>query len=236
MELKKFIFEHIDFDKIENILDLGCGNCDDLRLMQKLYPSKNKKFYGVDKIDNKSMKGIRYLRRNINYKLPFNDKSFDLIYSHNLLECIKNKKSHIEEIYRLLKKSGKVVYSHTDWDSQLIDGDNKELIRRIVKAYAEWKQPWLDNIDSWQGRRLWGIFDSCKLFSGEIKSYTIINTDFKKGNYSYNMINSFKDLAKENLITKEEYKEFLTNVKSYQRHNKFFYAITSFIYYGKKSK
>lgn len=234
IKLKEFIFNQINFENINNILDLGCGNCDDLKLLRSLHPKKRFELYGIDKIENDNFEDINYIKHDINKKLPFKNNTFDLIYSHNLLECIKDKKSHLKELHRLLKNKGKIICSHTDWDSQLIDGDNKELIRKILRSYAEWKQPWMDGIDSWTGRRLRGIFNNSKLFSGEIKSYSIINTSFSEGNYSYNTIKSFEDMVQQKLITKKEYREFSENMALYQSQDKYFYSITSFIYYGKK--
>lgn len=233
--LKKFIFSNTDFTNVTSILDLGCGNGDDLKLLLDLYPKANFKLTAIDKQEDKiSDSRIKYVQHDINKSIPFMDNSFDLVYSHNFFECVQDKSNHIKELHRILKKNGQVVYSHTDWDSQLLDGDNKELIRNIFKAYAEWQQPWMDSIDSWLGRRLRGIFNNSNLFKGNIKSYTIINTQFSKDHYSFNMINSFSDLVKDGLILQKDLDELINNAKEYDSFGKYFYSITNFIYYGYK--
>ncbi len=233
-KLKEYIFNHIDFSNVHKILDLGCGNGDDLNLLDEMFPNRKFELYGVDKIECTTPLTVRYIKHDLNLVLPFESQSFDLIYSHNLLECIKDKNAHLREIYRLLKPAGQVVCSHTDWDSQLIDGENKDLMRKVVRAYSEWKQPWMDEIDSWLGRRLHGIFNNSGLFKGDVKSYNVINTSFSEGNYCFNTIKSFEELVKNNLITKEEFDEFYAGILTYEEQNKFFYSVTTFIYYGIK--
>ncbi len=147
IKLKTFIFSQLNFDNINKILDLGCGNCGDLRLIQKLHPEKKFGLCGIDRIESDNFEGIGYIKHDINNKLPFKDNTFDLIYSHNLLECIRDKNSHLKELHRLLKDDGRIICSHVDWDTQILDGDNKELIRKILKGYSEWKQPWMDEIE-----------------------------------------------------------------------------------------
>lgn len=233
-KLKQYIFDQADFNSVHKILDLGCGNGDDLTLLKTRYPHNNFELYGIDRIECDMPTGIRYIKHDLNNKLPFENEFFDLIYSHNVLECIKDRSSHLSEIYRILKPSGKLIYSHSDWDSQLIDGENKNLIRRVVTAYAEWKQPWMDEIDSWLGRRLYGIFNNSGLFKGEVKSYNIINTSFSEGNYCFNMINSFEELVENNLLTQAEFDEFYAGIKLYEKQKRFFFSVTNFIYYGMK--
>lgn len=235
--LKKFIFSNIDFNNISRILDLGCGNGDDMKLLLELHPENTFEITAADKIENSiGDERIKYEQKDLNGCLNFKSNSFDLVYSHNFFECISDRELHINELYRILRPGGLLVYSHTDWDSQILDAENKDLVRKVLEAYAEWKQPWMDDIDSWLGRRLNGIFNSSKKFKGETKSFTIINTKFSEGLYSYNMINSFLDMTEEKLITIEEFNELMGQIETLNDAKKFFYSITSFIYYGVSTK
>lgn len=87
-------------------------------------------------------------------RLPFDDASFDLVYSHNLLECVPDARAVAEEVARILRPGGQAVIGHWDWDSQLYDSADKTLVRRLIAAYADWQQAWMEHADAWMGRRL----------------------------------------------------------------------------------
>ncbi|MCX6745269.1 MAG: methyltransferase domain-containing protein [Candidatus Parcubacteria bacterium] len=236
IKLKKYIFSNLDFKNIKSILDLGCGNCDDLKFIQELFPRRKFKLYGVDRINNKyEFKGINYITKDLNQSLPFENETFDLIYSHNLLECIRDKEKHISEMHRVLKPNGCLVCSHVDWDTQLISAGDKTLTRKILISYADNKQSWMDNVDAWAGRRLYGNFNGSKLFYGEIKAYSMIDTKFAKDSYCYSTINSFRNLVKQKIITQTEYNNFREGLLESIKQNTFFYSNTCFIYYGRKN-
>jgi len=100
--------------KDKKILDLGCGFGEHA----KIYSRKGAKITGIDS----SKKEIAYakLRKigNTNFivgdilkKLPFRDNSFDIITSSLVLDYIKNLKKLFKECRRVLKKSGKMIFS-----------------------------------------------------------------------------------------------------------------------------
>lgn len=92
-------------------------------------------------------------------RLPFDAQSVDLVYSHNLLECLADPGAFPREAARILRPSGQVVVGHWDWDTQLFDGADKALVRRFVAAFADWQQAWMAYAGGWMGRRLWGVFN-----------------------------------------------------------------------------
>lgn len=233
--LKHYIFSQMELKKGARILDLGCGNGDDMKLLQHMYPQFGLQITAIDKeTPQEPIPDITFLQHDLNTPVPLPDASFDIIYSHNFFECVSDKQAHLKELHRLLADGGVVVYSHTDWDSQLMDGPDKDLIRKVFHAYAEWQQPWMTDIDSWMGRRLNGIFQTSGLFKGNVTSYTIVNTAFQEGNYCFNMIHSFQELVESGLIKQAEYDTIYSHIQEYQKQNMFFYSITTFIYQGKK--
>jgi SAM-dependent methyltransferase len=46
----------------------------------------------------------------------------------------------VREVARVLRPDGRLVCGHWDWDSQLREADDKALVRRVVHAFADWKQ------------------------------------------------------------------------------------------------
>ncbi|QVK19232.1 methyltransferase domain-containing protein [Mycoplasmatota bacterium] len=243
LEMREFIYSLIDFDKVNSVLDLGCKDGLDLRNLAKKISTKESELYGIDiserfiekaKEVSKDNSNIHYLVADVSRKLPFKDNYFDLVYSLNLLECIEIKESFLKEVNRVLKEEGIVVFGHFDWDSIIINGKDKKLIRKIVTAYADNQQDWMGSVDSWMGRRLLGEFNKTKLFKGSIFTYVLTNSEFEKGNYGYGMIKGFKDLIKDNLITKDEYERFYDEMLLLNQTGEYFFSINMYIYVGRK--
>ncbi|MBU2633762.1 MAG: class I SAM-dependent methyltransferase [Nanoarchaeota archaeon] len=66
----------------------------------------SKKVFGVDLIDERISKNNYTYKKVEGLKLPFKDNYFDVIISNQIIEHIKDKDVHINEIYRVLKKDG----------------------------------------------------------------------------------------------------------------------------------
>jgi ubiquinone/menaquinone biosynthesis C-methylase UbiE len=167
--------------------------------------------------------------------IPFEDEKFDLVFSNNMLECMMDKQALLREIFRVLKPGGQVVCAHYDWDSQLIDGNDKALVRRIVQTFNDWKQDWMSDIDAWMGRRLWRTFQESGLFThGRVETFVLTNTEFAEPYYGHMMIHDFQALVRRKMITGDEYQKFLTDIQELDRQGQYFYSITMYIYVGEK--
>lgn len=101
-------------DKKMKILDLGCGYGFFVTTLRKMGFS----CFGCD-VDQKSVKIAKELLKlnaidqkiisiSDDFKLPYKDKTFDLINLNYVLVYVKNHKKLFSEIYRILKKNGQV--------------------------------------------------------------------------------------------------------------------------------
>jgi len=79
------------------ILDLGCGT---------------KKFSGelpedtIVGLDTQKIPGVDVVHDMEKAPLPFDDESFDVVYSHHSLEHIRNRLQLVDEVWRILKPAG----------------------------------------------------------------------------------------------------------------------------------
>ena len=241
-EMRSYIYSLIDNKNADFILDIGCGTGYDLFEIGKMV-SEDSTLIGLDvmeeaikKAERRVNKDSRFCFKNhdVSKGIPFEEKFFDVIFSNNMLECIIDKDELIEEIYRVLKPNGQIVCAHFDWDSQLIDGGNKDLVRKIVNNFNDWQQEWMTDIDAWMGRRLWGTFNRSGLFEGDIYTYVLTNTKFEEPYYGYRRIKDFEHLVNEGMISQEEYSKFIEDIKVLARKGEYFYSITMYIYVGRK--
>jgi len=81
------------------ILDIGCGN--------NKYKSLNKgdKVIGLDSI---KLQGIDVIHNLEKFPWPFKNEEFDLIICNNILEHLSDLIRTMEELWKILKKGGKI--------------------------------------------------------------------------------------------------------------------------------
>ncbi|MFA5886655.1 MAG: class I SAM-dependent methyltransferase [Patescibacteria group bacterium] len=119
------------------ILDLGCGTGISTRQMAK----KNSRIFGCD-IDEKMFanaskdKNITYIKGSAE-KLPFPDKTFDLITMFAAFHWFSNKKA-INEMRRVLKPKG-AIYIVQQKHTSPFSHDHKEIISKVLGATIKTK-------------------------------------------------------------------------------------------------
>jgi SAM-dependent methyltransferase len=177
-----------------------------------------------------------FLLHDISEGLPFPDESFDCILSVNTLECLTDKSAHLKEVHRVLRPGGSVVFAHFDWDTQVFDGEDKELVRKIIHSFADWQQAWMNDSDAWMDRRLWPTFQQSGLFEGSIHPAVLLETAFLPGTYGFEQAGAFEALARRGNIDQADYKRFIEALGILGANDSYLYAITMFIYAGKKRK
>ena len=237
----KAIINEIDLPEEAVICDLGCRDAGFLVMFEKAFCGKIKKAIGVD-ITDKGFKNVKYNKpvrlkvMNCGKKLKFPDNTFDFVFTKDMFECISDKESLISEIHRILKPGGTVVSVNCDWDSVTYNGENKELISKAVNAYAVTKQPWMDDLDSWIGRRMYGFFNKSNLFESIVNVYNVVETEYKEGTFGYALSKDIAWLYKENTgaLSEKEYEIFIENLKTAVKDGSYIFSKPYYIYKGVK--
>lgn len=241
LSIREYVYCHIDWANAKSLLDLGCGDGYDLRRIAER-ASPDALLVGLDNsavsIDEGRNAGSGYEQlifqvADIEKGIPFDEGSFDIILSKNLLECIIDKEAHLHEIRRVLRSGGQIVCAHYDWDSQIIDGDDKDLVRRIIHVFGDWKQAWMADCDAWMGRRLWRTFQASGLFEGSVHATTLAETRFEPGTYGHGMINDFRALERRGMISGEQFEQFADCVEQLAKRGEYLYCLTMFVYVGR---
>ena len=239
--LSKTILEQIDLPDNAVIADLGCRDATFLIGFQETFSNKIKSAIGVDINDN-GFKNVKYKKpiilkvMNCSKKLKFEDNTFDFVFTKDMFECVSDKDFLVSEIHRILKPGGTVICVNCDWDSVAYNGENKDLISKAVHTYAVTKQPWMDDLDSWIGRRMYGFFNKSNLFESSITIHNVVETEYKEGTFGYALSQDIAWLYKENTgaLNKEEYDEFIANLKSARQNGHYIFSKPYYIYKGVK--
>lgn len=226
------------------VVDLGCGRGDDLTLLAARHPAQSVRFVGLDASADAiaaasaalaSDSRVSLSRAALDGRLPFDHASVDVVYSHNLLECLPDPEGFAREAARVLRPGGRVVVGHWDWDSQLFDGADKARVRRLVHAYADWQQAWMAHADGWMGRRLWGVFRRAGLLDGEVHARVLRNTAYEPGWFGYENAQALGALARRGLVRAEDYERFLGEQVALAAAGRYFYSITGFAYTSRRA-
>ena len=243
--MKKPLFEyvlsqlHLSQHGVYAILDFGCGMGDLLGLVSKTVNAKSK-LLGIDAAEqavnaaNDRYPNINFVCQKFDGNLDLPDASFDIIVTIDVIECIGDKRALINEFHRVLKPRGKVLAAHWDWDTMVYRSDNKEIARKAIVAFSDWKQPWMDNCDGQMGRKLWGLFEGSKKFQGRPDSFNLIETTYEKGKYGFDRMQDIAKIADKSRISKEEYEKLHSELIENSAKGQYFHSMTSFIYYGEK--
>ncbi len=235
------ISEQTDLPDNAVIADLGCKDATFLLAFQKAFPNKIKSAVGVDITDKwfnnvKYKKPIKLKVMNCSKKLNFADNTFDFIFTKDMFECVLDKDFLVSEIYRILKPGGVVICVNCDWDSIIYNGENKELISNVIHSYAVTKQPWMEDLDSWIGRRMYGFFNKSNLFKNTVGVHNVVETEYKEGTFGYDLSKDIAWLYKEETgkLNKEEYDEFIENLKKAHQEGTYIFSKPYYIYKGIK--
>ena len=139
---RQFFWDELRFIKNyahpgDRVLDVGCGN----GRLSDMFENKNIQYTGVDfskkliEIAKKERgKNGTFLQANA-LNLPFEDSSFDAVFSIAVLHHIPSKENRIKfisEAYRVLKNDG--VYTLTVWDTlqwKFIKSHKKHFLDRL---------------------------------------------------------------------------------------------------------
>lgn len=239
--LLKDVLNQIDLPDNAVIADLGCKDATFLLAFQQAFHNKIKSSIGVD-ITDKWFKDVKYENpielkvMDCSKKLQFEDNTFDFVFTKDMFECVSDKDFLVSEINRILKPGGVVICINCDWDSIAYNGKNKELITKAIHNYAVTKQPWMDNLDSWIGRRMYGFFNKSRLFQSSVSVHNIIETEYKRGTFGYDLSVEIAWLYKENtgMLSKEEYYTFINDLKLVQKTGQYIFSKPYYIYKGVK--
>lgn len=244
LEHRAWLLSFVDLSAGSVVVDLGCGRGEDLLALAGRASRLPLRLVGLDSSEQSLVAArtradgdprLHFQQHHVPDPLPFEDGSIDVVYSNNLLECIHEPAVLASEIVRVLRPGGQLVIGHWDWDSQVFDGTDKPRIRRLVHAYADWQQAWMEHSDGWMGRRLWGVFGATGHFTGSVHARVLINTRYAAPWFGFANAQAFRSLAGRGLASTEDVEQFEQEQTTLDRQGRYFYSISGYAYVGKRS-
>lgn len=223
------------------VVDVGCGRGEDLCLLAAAHPGVGLRLVGLDPsaeslaVAAERAAGdtrVSFRTGRADDRLPFDDGSVDVLYSHNVLECLADPGAFAREAARVVRPGGQVVVGHWDWDSQTFDGADKARVRRLVHAYADWEQAWMEHADGWMGRRLWGAFNPTGAFAGRVHARVLTNTAYAPPHFGHENARALRSLVRRGLADAADVEAFEREQRELHERGRYFYSITGYAYVG----
>jgi SAM-dependent methyltransferase len=145
------------------VSDLGCGAGATLAVLARREPAAH--LVGVDSNEHalaglrRSVENVHAVRADLARGLPLASGTVDVVICHNVLEGLVDRMALLSEIDRILRRGGRAVLGHTDFESIIVTADDRDLSRRVCVSYAELIVPYrtMATADGQMGRWLPGL-------------------------------------------------------------------------------
>jgi ubiquinone/menaquinone biosynthesis C-methylase UbiE len=115
-KLAKYLFDSFEMNNKMTLLEIGCGRGEMLSNFKNL----GLEVKGIDLSPQAPtfQKDINIKVSNVEKEpLPYDDNSFDIIYSKSVLEHFYYPEKYMKEAYRVLKPNGLILTLVPDWES-----------------------------------------------------------------------------------------------------------------------
>ncbi|MBA2649989.1 MAG: methyltransferase domain-containing protein [Legionella sp.] len=228
-----------------NILDYGCGRGDFIELIL-MSNQKPKSIVAVDS----SAEMISHIQQDFSQAITehlvqtivcsspkaLSGMKFDKILCHNVLECVDDKLSFINDFGGILADGGTLIISHHDFDSAIYNSAYKENTRALIHHFADAQQSWQTHCDGQMGRQIPGLIASSVFNThATIETWRIVEKEFQPGNYGFLMAEMITDIAK-TTHDATTLKSWISDLEEKNKHQNYYFAIDLVVAVLRQSK
>jgi SAM-dependent methyltransferase len=218
------------------VLDLGCGSGASLRFVAPVL--RGGVAVGVDLAaallsDAAAALGragrVALVRADLKQPLPFVDESFDRLLCHNVLESLPDPQALLGEAYRVLRPGGRFVLSHPDYDTLVFASEDTALTRRLVQAYSDTQQDWMDAVDGTMGRRLPEVVGRSRFRVLEVQAAVVLGRRFQPGELGYGYADNLVEALRGSpATTGAELERWLAGLRRLDERGAFLFSLNDY--------
>lgn len=148
-EMAKFIRDLATSLRSQNVLEVGCSSGNDLKLFSKDFDAS-----GIDPNESaigKAVQNLPHFKFKVGSitELPFEDSSFDFVFTRNVLNHIDNSgmEKSVNEIFRISRKYILNVEFFSENESQIQDAPIPMWGRNMYRRWQDFKVKMISNVD-----------------------------------------------------------------------------------------
>jgi len=233
---KHIIFELLNLQPDENVLDAGCGTGDDIRDIAQLV-GQNGWCVGIDQngalieVARKRSEGknlpVEFHQSSI-YELNFPDNTFHVTRAERVFEHLYEPERALAEMIRVTRPGGRVLVASPDMDTNIIDHPDRSVTRRICHFESD-RRP-----NGLAGQKLYGMFHDVGLRDLRVRAIVHITTSYE-GMLSFLDVRERAEAARNGgAITASECASWLAQLERAGRAGHFFMSTNHYIVCGRK--
>jgi ubiquinone/menaquinone biosynthesis C-methylase UbiE len=234
---KQITYELLHLQPGHHILDVGCGNGDDVLTLAHLVGTQGH----VVGIDTSATLITEARQRAENVPLPvefqvadvtqlrFASGTFDGCCASRVLMHIPDREQALSEMMRVSRSGAWIVNADPDWDTLVVDAPDQSLMRAFVAHSGARLQ------HNWCGRQLPRLFKDAGLEQVICIPNTVIFENYCAANTVFKFQELMEALVTLGQASRDAVAAWLEHVEQANQQDRFFCSITVFIVAGQKS-
>ncbi len=218
------------------VVDLGCGTGSSLRFIAPWL--SDGLAVGVDRAVPalREAAGVlgrgghgRLLRADLGRPLPFAAASFDRALCHNVLEFLPDPQLLLREAFRVLRPRSRLVLSHSDFDTLVFASEDVALTRRLVRAYSDTQQEWMDAVDGTMGRRLLEVVGHTAFAVVDVQAAVVLSRRFQPHELGYGYAHNIADALRDaGVADAAELERWIAGLRRLDERGAFLFSVNDY--------
>ncbi len=230
-------FDLLDIKQGHQVLEVGCGNGDDCYEMSKMVGTQGQ-VTGIDV--NPAMISEAWKRYSgktsaLDFKLqdvhslPYEDNTFDIGRSDRVFQHLSDPAVALSQMHRVLRPQGKIVIIEPDWETLVIDHEDKQTTRLLVDFLCDECVP-----HGWIGRQLPGIFKRAGFKNIQVSGEVFIVTSLAIADEIWGLKSYLSVAVDKKIISPEAFSSWREHLVTRSENNNFFTSLTGFLVLAEK--
>jgi ubiquinone/menaquinone biosynthesis C-methylase UbiE len=231
--LKRRTFALLDVQEGDTILDVGCGNGDDVRTLAQRVGNTGR-VVGVDKSESLIAEAKqRAAGQNlpVDYhvgdalSLDFADNSFDGCRAERVFAYLHNPRQALAEIIRVARPGAPIVIVDPDLEALVVDAPDRAITRKLLNFFCD------SFPNAWVGRQLPALFRAAGLRDVVVTPLTLVVTDYAQADQFFKFRATVDRAVEAGIVSAAEGAQWLADLEAASQAGRF---STAFLLNGYK--